>query len=124
MESLVPLYSADQGGFFDPQRGERTVRSIVLVQEMPHAGEYHGHSEPVGGGDYVVVADGSAGLDDGDGSGFGGFFDAVGEREKSVGGDNASGERRLRFHHGDFDGVDAAHLAGANADGGALFRKD
>jgi hypothetical protein len=56
----------------------------ILMQEMPDAGENHGHSEPVGGGNHVFIADRAAGLNDGNGTRFGGFFDAVGEREKGV----------------------------------------
>src|ERR1700722_551918 len=59
-------------------------RPSLLVQEMPYAGEDHGHSEAVGGGNHIVIADRAAGLNDGNGTGFGGFFDAVGEREKGV----------------------------------------
>lgn len=54
------------------------------VQEMPDAGEDHGHSEAVGGSDHVVVADRAARLNDGNRACFGGFFDAIGEWEKSV----------------------------------------
>ena len=88
---------------------------------MADTGKDHGHSEAVSGGDDVVVADGASRLNDGDGAGFGGFLDAIGEREESVGGDDAAGERRLRFHDGDFYGIDAAHLAGADAERGAIF---
>ncbi len=56
----------------------------VLVQEMPDACENHGHSEPVGSGNHFVVADRASGLHHGNGAGFGGFFDTVGEREKRV----------------------------------------
>jgi hypothetical protein len=56
----------------------------VLVQEMPDAGENHGHAEAIGGGNHLAIADRAAGLNDGHGSGFGGFFDAVGKREKGV----------------------------------------
>jgi hypothetical protein len=56
----------------------------VLMQEMPDAGENHGHSEAVGGGNHLVIADRAAGLNDRNGTGFSGFFDAVGEREKGV----------------------------------------
>src|SRR5580698_4964153 len=99
-------------------------RFFSLVEEVAHAGEDHGEVEAVGGGDDVVVAHGAAGLNHGGGAGFGGFFDAVGEWEKGVGGDDAAGERRLRFHHGDFYGINAAHLAGSDAEGGAVFGED
>jgi hypothetical protein len=62
----------------------RNQISGVLVQEMPDAGENHGHSEAIGGGNHVAIANRAAGLNDGNGTGFGGFFNAVGERKKGV----------------------------------------
>ena len=50
-------------------------------------------SEAVGGGDDVVDPYGAAGLNDGGGAGFGGFFDAVGEWEEGVGRDDAALQR-------------------------------
>src|SRR5580658_1826235 len=102
----------------------RELAGWGLVQEMPDAGEDHGHSETVGSGDYIVVAHGASRLNHGNSAGFGGFFDAVGEREEGVGSDDASGERRLRFHYGDLDGIDTAHLARADAECCAVFCKD
>src|SRR5580658_6880369 len=113
---------ADLPGFWG--HGATNETRFVLVQEVPHAGEDHRHSEAVGSGDYFVVADRASVLDDGERSGFSGFFDAVGEREKGIGCNDASGKRRLRFHHRDFNGIDAAHLAGADADSGAVFCED
>jgi hypothetical protein len=55
-----------------------------LMEEMADAGKNHGHSETVGGGDDVIVADRASWLNDGNGAGFGGFLDAIREREKSV----------------------------------------
>ena len=79
----------------------------------------------VGGGDHFVIADGAPGLNHGDGAGFCGFFDAVGEREKRVGCDNASCERRpLRLHHGELHGIDTAHLARAHAERRAVSGED
>ncbi len=95
-----------------------------LMQEMAHAGEDHGKAEAVGGGDDIVVAHGASGLNDCGGAGLGGFFDAVREREEGVGCDDAALQRRLRFHYCDFDGVDAAHLAGADSEGGAVASED
>ena len=81
MESLETLYLFDAAS-----RCNLLPRKVgsVLVQEMPDAGENHSHSEAVGGGNHVVIADRAAGLNDGNGTGFRGFFDAVGEREKGV----------------------------------------
>src|SRR5579883_1678954 len=88
---------------------------------MAHAGEDHSEAEPVGGGDYVGIAHRAAGLNEGGGAGLGGLLDAVRKRKERVGGDHTARERRLRFHHGDFDGIDAAHLAGADTDGGSIL---
>src|SRR5579885_1836155 len=88
---------------------------------MAHAGEDHSEAEPVGGGEYVGIAHRAAGLNEGGGAGLGGLLDAVRKRKERVGGDHTARERRLRFHHGDFDGIDAAHLAGADTDGGSIL---
>ncbi len=91
---------------------------------MAHAGEDHSEAEAVGSSDDIVVAYGAAGLNDRSSAGFRGFFDAVREREEGVGGDDAASQRRLRFHYGDFYGVDATHLAGADSEGGAVASED
>ncbi len=94
------------------------------MQEVAKAGKDHGEAETVAGGDDVVVANGTAGLDEGFGAGFGGFFDAVGKWKKCVARDDTAFERRLRFHDGDFYGVDAAHLTGADAKRCSVFGED
>ncbi len=94
------------------------------MQEVAHVGEDHGQAEIVGGGDDFGVFDGAAGLNDSGGAGFCGVLDAVGEREEGVGGDDAALQRFLRFHDRDFDGVDAGHLAGADAEGGGILGED
>src|SRR5229473_3780998 len=91
---------------------------------MADAGEDHGDTETVRGGDDVRVADGTAGLNHGSGTGFRGFLDAIREWKEGVGSDNAALQRGLRFHYCDFDGIDAAHLAGADAERGAGARED
>src|SRR5712664_1040998 len=91
---------------------------------MAHAGEDHSEAEAVGSSDDIVVAYGAAGLNDRGSTGFRGFFDAVREREEGVGGDDAASQRRLRFHYGDFYGVDATHLAGADSEGGTVASED
>src|SRR5579863_5580605 len=87
------------------------------MAEMAYGGEDHGEAEAVGGGGDFVVAHGAAGLDDGGDSVLGGFLDAVGEREEGVGGEYGSLQRQDGLHRADFDGIDAAHLPGAGADG-------
>src|ERR1700737_3367739 len=105
-------------------RAECGIMSRRLVQEMTHAGEDHGEAEAIGGGYDIVVADGAAGLNERGGAGLGGFFYAIGEREESVGGHDAALQGRLRFRYREFDGVDATHLAGTYAEGGAVACED
>src|SRR5580692_9627185 len=98
-----------------------TGAGCALVQEVAYSREDHGHPETVGSGDHIVVAHGASGLNHGGGAGTGGFFNAVGEREKSIRGDDAAGERRLRFHDRDLYGIDAAHLARTDTECRAVF---
>ena len=65
-----------------------------LVQEMPYAREHHGHAKAVGSGNHVVVADRASRLNHGDRPGFGGFFDAIGEREECIRRNDASGQAK------------------------------
>ena len=94
------------------------------MPEMADAGEDHGYAKAVGGGDDVLIFDGAAGLDDGGGSGLGYGFKAVGEREKGVGGGDATLKRQHGFHGAEAGGVHAAHLAGADAEGLAVTGVD
>jgi len=52
------------------------------MPEMADSGKDHGEAEFVGGGDYLFVVDGAAGLDDGGCAGGGYGFKAIGEGEK------------------------------------------
>ncbi len=87
---------------------------------MADSGEDHGDAQSVGGVDDLGVADGAAGLDDGGCAGLGDGFEAVGEWEEGVGGGYGALEREDGFHGAEAGGVDAAHLAGADADGLAV----
>ena len=49
---------------------------------MADAGGDHGEAEFVGDGGDFTVADGAAGLNDGGGAGFRGFFHGIGEGEE------------------------------------------
>ncbi len=60
------------------------------MPEMADSGKDHGEAEFVGGGDYLFVVDGAAGLDDGGCAGGGYGFKAIGEGEKGVGGGDAT----------------------------------
>ena len=103
-----------------------TNRSPPSVPEVPVPGEHHREARRIGGLDHLVVAHRAAGLDDGGGAGLGGGEETVGKREESVGRDHRIlGERRrqtgglggfCRLPGGDARGIDAAHLAGADAD--------
>ena len=94
------------------------------MAEVADAGEDHGEAEAVGGGDHVLVLHRAAGLDDGGGSGCGYGFKAVGEGEEGVGGGDAACERQDGFHGAEAGGVDAAHLARADAEGLAVAGVD
>ena len=107
---------------------------ISLVPEMPHAGKHHGDVVLVGGLDHLVVAHRAAGLDHRGGAG----FDR--HQQPSANGKNASdatteplvsGVAQLHFLRGVFRfprrnarGIDAAHLSGADADGGETLGID
>src|ERR1700730_14681948 len=95
-------------------------RESSSVEEVAHAGEDHGEAEVIGGGDDFGIFHGAAWLNNGGGSGFGGFFDAVGEWEEGVRSHGTSLQRALRFGDSEFDGVHAAHLSGADSEGGAI----
>ncbi len=90
------------------------------MAEVADAGEDHGDAKTVGGGDHFLIADRAAGLDDGGCSGCGYGFQAIGEGKEGVGGGDAVGERQDGFHGAEVGGVDAAHLAGADAEGLAV----
>src|SRR5690606_20415092 len=98
-------------------RGGRIVRPI-LVTEMASAGVDHGQAAFVGGRDDFVVAYAAARLDDAGGAGVGHDVQAVAKWKERVGGDRRTGKRQagvLGLDRGDARRVDAAHLAGANA---------
>jgi hypothetical protein len=68
------------------------------MAEVADAGEDHGDSEFVGGGDHFLIADRASGLDDGGGSRSGDRFQAIGKGEESVGSCDAVGEGQHGFH--------------------------
>ncbi len=95
----------------------REIQTDVSMAEVADSGEKHGQAEAVGGFDDFGIALRASGLDDGGGSGFGDFFDAVGKGEEGVGGGDGALEGELGFHGADFGGVDARHLSGTDAYG-------
>src|SRR5580704_954534 len=82
---------------------------------MAYSGEEHGQAQAVGGRDHFGIALRPARLNDGGGSGFGDFFDAIGKRKEVVGGGDGAVQRELGFHRTDSGGVNPTHLAGADA---------
>ena len=94
------------------------------MSEMPNSGEDHGHAQPVGGGDDVLVFHRATRLDDGGGAGGCDRLEAIGEREEGVGGGHGAGKGEHGLLRAEFGGIDAAHLACADADGLAVARVD
>lgn len=91
---------------------------------MTYSGEEHGESEAVGGFDDFRVALRTSGLNNGRGSGFGDFFDTVGERKEGIGCGYGSVQRQLRLHGPEPGGIDARHLSGADPDSLSVARID
>src|SRR5690606_8394791 len=90
------------------------------VPEVAHAGKYHGHAVFIGGGNDLVVAHGTARLDHRRDAGSYGGIDAVAEREECVRGHHRTAHLEtgmFGLDGGDARRIDAAHLAGAHADG-------
>jgi len=82
---------------------------------MPHARKNHGHAEPVRCGDHFCVAHRASRLNHGGSARLAGLFYPIGERKKSVGGDDASRQGKLRFHDRNFHRIHAAHLPCAHS---------
>src|SRR3712207_3218530 len=94
------------------------------MPEMPDAREDHRQIVLVGGGDDFGVADGAAGLDDGGDAVPGRLVEAVADGEELVGGERGALDWKLHAHRADADGIDARHLARADADRLARARVD
>ena len=94
------------------------------MPEMPNPRHDEGDVVLVADGDGFVVLDGAAGLDDGGDARFGGGFGAVGEGEEGVAGESGTLGRVARLLDGESDGLDAVHLACADALEGAVFGDD
>ena len=69
----------------------------------------------------MVVALGAARLHEGRDAVFDGELDGVGEREERVGADHRALQVAVGLFDGDARGVDAAHLAGADAERGQVL---
>src|SRR5687767_13647488 len=57
-----------------------TIRILISMAEVAHAGEHHGHAVLVGGGDDFFVTLAAARLHDGRDAIFSGYVDAVAKR--------------------------------------------
>ena len=87
--------------------------------EVADAGEHHREAALVGGRDHFSVAHAAARLDHRRGAVVGDHVEAVAKRKERVGSDRGARERELRarrLHRRDARRVDAAHLAGADAE--------
>ena len=94
------------------------------MPEMPFAGEDHWNAVLVAGGENFIIAARTARLDDRGNTRFSGAVDRIVEREKRIGGEHGAAGAIAGFFQGDFDRIDAAHLAGADADEHAIFCED
>src|SRR3954466_2480397 len=99
-----------------PSVGLSQSERSTLVPEMPLAGEDHGDAVLVRRGDDFIIATGTARLDDCGNARLGRPVNRVIEREKCVCCEHAAASAITGFLEGDFDRIDAAHLAGAYAD--------
>jgi len=71
----------------------RPTGDVCLVAEVPYAGKHHSQAQPVRRLNYLGVALRASGLYHGCGPGFRDFFDAIREREESVGSHHRSLQR-------------------------------
>ena len=85
------------------------------MTEVADAGKDHGHTELVSCMDDLGVTHRAAWLNDRCGACLGDGLEAVGEWEEGVGGSDGAGERENGLQSAEACGVDAAHLAGADA---------
>ena len=85
--------------FPDPlPKGDIILFSIgASMPEMPVAGEDHGDSCSIGGGDDFLVAHGTAGLDAGGNTGIDGRLQTIGEGEHGIGGDDGAFQIKAGF---------------------------
>ena len=89
---------------------------MFSVAEVANAGQDHGQSQAVGGGDDFIVPDGASGLDYSGSASFGDLFHAVRKGKESIRGGDSALQRQNRLHGAYPGGVHPAHLAGAHAD--------
>src|SRR5260370_2797803 len=88
--------------------------SILSVPEVPDARKRHRYAKPVGSLDDLGVAHRATRLNNCRGAGLRDGLQAVGEREKGVGGGNSAIERKNCLHCAKPCGIHPAHLPCAN----------
>src|SRR5688572_15591296 len=101
--------------------------SCASMPEVSHPGEHHRDATLIGRRDDLGVLHAAAGLDHRRGTGRGKRIETVAEGEECVGRRHRAREvelRLLRLEHRDACAVEAAHLAGADAEGGAVAHED
>src|SRR5882672_1235296 len=103
------------------------TRSFMSVPEVTRAGKHHHRTPLVGRGDHFGVSHASARLNHRHCTRFENDLDSIAEREEGIRSDYRAGERQaggLRLHRRQARAVDAAHLAGADAEGHAVATED
>src|ERR1700739_4717620 len=95
------------------------------MSEVPHAGEHHRDAVLIGRGNHLRVVHAAARLDHAARACLDDRIERIPEREEGIGRGARAGEREARvarLDRGDASGIDAAHLAGADAHRGPLAR--
>src|SRR5579872_2251735 len=91
------------------------AKGFRSVAKMPDACENHGEPKTIGRGDDFRVTNGTTWLNHGRRARLCSFFHTVRKWKESIGCNDASSKRQLRFHNCNFDGIHAAHLAGTDS---------
>ena len=88
------------------------------MTEQPMTGEEHGNAACVGFVDDLLISNGATGLNNGRSSSLGCLLQAVFEREEGIGSQHAVLRTLTCSTRGDFHGLDATGLSGADTDRG------
>lgn len=99
----------------DEFRGLARHGSPGLVFKVSSPGEDHGDAMSITGCDHLVVIFGSARLNNSADAGLCCAVDRVGEGKECIAREHATGEFRFGFSQGDFDRINATHLAGSRS---------
>ncbi len=90
--------------------------------EVASAGKDHCDPMLISSMNYLIVTDGTPGLNDGGDTAFRRFVDRVSKREKCIRRHRATFKWLVCFFHRKASGVNAAHLSSANAQGFPISR--